>query len=49
MGCAPVLNLSATPDEAVSIICTIVGQTILLTFEGKLMYVSYSTDQPMFQ
>jgi hypothetical protein len=49
MGCAPVLNLSATPDEAVSIICTIVDITILLTFGGKLMYVSYITDWPVFQ
>ncbi len=32
MGCAPVLNLSATPDEAVSIICTVVDKTILLSF-----------------
>ncbi len=44
MGCAPVLTLSATPDETVSIICTIVDKTILLTFGGKLMYVSYITD-----
>ncbi len=32
MGCEPVLNLSATPDEAVSIICTVVGKTIPSTF-----------------
>ena len=31
MGCEPVLNLSATPDEAVSIIFTVVDKTILLT------------------
>jgi hypothetical protein len=49
MGCALVLNLSATPDENVSIICTIVHKTILLTFGGKLMYVSYITDWPVFQ
>ena len=49
MGCAPVLNLSATPDEAVSIMCTVVDKPILLTFWGKLMYVSYTTDQPVFQ
>jgi hypothetical protein len=49
MGCDPVLNLSATPDEAVSIICTIVNKTILLTLWGKLMYVSYTTDWPVFQ
>jgi hypothetical protein len=49
MGCSPVLNLSATPDEAMSIICTVVDKTILLTLWGKLMYVSYSTDWPVFQ
>jgi hypothetical protein len=27
MGCAPLLNLSATPDEAVSIICTVDDKT----------------------
>jgi hypothetical protein len=48
MGCEPVLNLVATPDEAVSIICTIVNKTILQTLWGKLMYVSYTTDQPVF-
>jgi hypothetical protein len=40
MGCEPILNLSATPDEAVSIICTVVDKTILVTSWGKLMYVS---------
>jgi hypothetical protein len=35
MGCEPVLNLSATPDEAVSIIWTIVDKTILSTFGGS--------------
>jgi hypothetical protein len=49
MGCEPVLNLAATPDEAVSIICTVVDKTILLTLWGKLMYVSYITDWPVFQ
>ncbi len=34
MGCEPVLNLAAPPDEAVSIICTIVDKTILY-FMGK--------------
>jgi hypothetical protein len=48
MGCEPVLNIAAIPDEAVSIICTIVDKTILLTLWGKLMYVSYTTDQPVF-
>jgi hypothetical protein len=48
MGCEPVLKLAATPDEAVSIICTIVDKTILLTLWGKLMYVSYTTDRPVF-
>jgi hypothetical protein len=48
MGCEPVLNLSATPDEAVIIICTVVDKTILLTFGGKLMYVSYTTGQQCF-
>ncbi len=45
MGCEPILNLAATPDETVSIICTVVNKTILLTLWGKLMYVSYTTDQ----
>jgi hypothetical protein len=50
MCCEPVLNLvAATPDEAVSIICTVVDNTILLTFGGKLMYVSYTIDRPVFQ
>ncbi len=48
MCCEPVLNLVATPDEAVSIICTVVDKTILLTLWGKLMYMSYTTDQPVF-
>ncbi len=33
MGCEPVLNLAATPDEAVSIICTVVDKTILQLYE----------------
>ncbi len=48
MGCEPVLNLAATPDEVVSIICTVVDKTILLTLWWKLMYVSYTTDRPVF-
>ena len=32
VGCEPVLNLAATPDEAVSIICTVVDKTILSTY-----------------
>ncbi len=49
MDCEPVLNLvAATPDEAVSIICTIVDKTICLTLWEKLMYVSYTTDCPVF-
>jgi hypothetical protein len=32
MGCEPVLNLAATPDEAVNIICIIVDNTIPSTF-----------------
>jgi hypothetical protein len=47
MGCEPVL-IAATPDEAVSIICTVVDKTILLTLWGKLMYVNYTTDRPVF-
>ncbi len=31
IGCEPVLNLAATPHEAVSIICTFVEKTILST------------------
>ena len=48
MGCEPVLNLAATPEEAVSIICTVVDKTIILTLWGKLMYMSYTTDWPVF-
>ncbi len=48
MGCESVLDIAATPDEAVSIICTVVDKTILLTLWGKLMYVSYTTDWPVF-
>jgi hypothetical protein len=44
----PVLNLVATPDEAVSIICTVANKTILQTLWGKLMYVSYTTDWAVF-
>jgi hypothetical protein len=36
MGREPVLDLLATPDEAVSIICTFVDKTILSTFLGKV-------------
>jgi hypothetical protein len=32
MGCEPILNLVATPDEAVSIICTVVDKTTPSTF-----------------
>jgi hypothetical protein len=32
MGSEPVLNLAATPDEAVSIICTFVDKTMHSTF-----------------
>jgi hypothetical protein len=46
MGYEPILNLAATPDEAVSIICTIVDKTIPSTFWEKLMYASYTTDRP---
>jgi hypothetical protein len=49
MYCGPVLNVSATPDEAVIIICTIVEKTILLTLWGKLMSASDTTDWPVFQ
>ncbi len=39
MGCEPILNLAATPDEAVSMICTIVDKTIPSTFwEVELYY-----------
>jgi hypothetical protein len=48
MGCEHVLNLAATPDEAVSKICTVVDKAVLLTLWGKLMYVSYTTDRPVF-
>jgi hypothetical protein len=49
MGCELVLNLAAYPDEAVSTICTVVDETILLTLWGKLMYLSYTTDWPVFR
>ena len=48
MGCEPILKLAATPDEAVSIIYTVVDKTIPSTFWEKLMYVSYATDRPGF-
>jgi hypothetical protein len=48
MGCEPVLNLAATPGEAMSIACTVVDKTILLTLCEKLMYVSYTADWPVF-
>ncbi len=32
MGCEPVLNLAATPDEAVSIMCTVADKTIPSNF-----------------
>ncbi len=48
MVCEPTLNSAATPDEAVSMICTVVNKTILLTLWGKLMYVSYTTHRPVF-
>jgi hypothetical protein len=44
MGCEPVLNLAATPDEAVSIIFTVDDKTIF-NFWEKLMYLSYTTDR----
>ncbi len=46
LGCEPILNLAATPDEALSIICTVIDKTITSTFREKLMYASYTTDQP---
>jgi hypothetical protein len=36
MGCEPILKLAATPDEAMSIICTIVDKTIPSTFLGDV-------------
>jgi hypothetical protein len=41
MGCEPVLNLAATPDEAVSIICTIVDKIIPSTFGEVDVYELY--------
>jgi hypothetical protein len=35
MGCEPVFNLAAIPDEAVSIICTFADKTIPSTFGGS--------------
>jgi hypothetical protein len=35
MGCESVLNLAATPDETVSIICTFADKTVPSTFEGS--------------
>ncbi len=47
MGCELVLNLAVNPDEAVSIICTILLTKLYLKlFWEKLMYVSYTTDRP---
>jgi hypothetical protein len=36
VGCEPVLNLAATPEEAVSIICTVVDKTIPSMFWGEV-------------
>jgi hypothetical protein len=36
VGCEPVLTLAATPDEAVSIICTVVDKTIPSIFLGEV-------------
>ncbi len=36
VGCEPFLNLAATPDEAVSIICTICWQNYTFIFLGKV-------------
>ncbi len=47
VGYEPVLNLAATPDEAVSITCTVCWQNYTVNFFWeKLMYVSYTTDRP---
>ncbi len=47
VGWEPVLNLAATPDEAVSIICTIFLTKLYFQLTGeKLTYLSYTTDQP---
>jgi hypothetical protein len=35
MDCEPVLDFAATPDEVVSMICTIVDKTIPSTFGGS--------------
>jgi hypothetical protein len=35
MKCDPVLNLAATPDEAVSMICTFVDNTVPSSFGGS--------------
>jgi hypothetical protein len=45
MGCKPVLNLAATPNETASIICASVDKTIPSTF-GLGHVWSYTTDQP---
>jgi hypothetical protein len=36
VGCEPVLNLAATLDEAVSIICTVVDKTTHSIFLGEV-------------
>ncbi len=36
VGCEPVLNLAATPDEAVSIICTVCWQKYTFNFLGEV-------------
>ncbi len=36
VGCKPVLNLAATPDEAMSMICTIVDKTMPSIFLGEV-------------
>jgi hypothetical protein len=36
MGCDPILHLAATPNEAVSIMCTFVDKTVHSTFGRSL-------------
>jgi hypothetical protein len=46
VGCEPVLNLSATPDEAVSIMYRLLTKVYFQLTGEKLIYLNYTTDRP---
>ncbi len=46
VSCEPALNLAANPDEAEYNMYCLLTKLYLQLFWEKLMYVSYTTDQP---